>query len=108
MLGPTSLLNRMQGFHYKIIPNTIVITDLGRDSKSCKGGGGGGGGGWGWGWGVKISQPPLQYFTPLVTNIGESLFHATPVVCTGRLFLAFGVIFRNIAIQFFEQYKTGY
>ena len=62
------MLNRMQVFHYKLISNTMVITDLGRDSKSCKGGGGG----------VKIFQPPLQYFTPLVTNIGELLSRTTP------------------------------
>ena len=29
--------------------------------------------------GVKIFQLPLLYFTPLVTNIGESLSLATPV-----------------------------
>ena len=33
----TAILNRIQVFHCKLIPNTIVITKLGRDSKSCKG-----------------------------------------------------------------------
>ena len=37
VLCPTAILNRIQVFHCKLIPNTIVITKLGRDSKSCKG-----------------------------------------------------------------------
>ena len=52
----------------QVNPTTIVITNL-----------------WGQGGckilqgGVKIFQLPLLYFTPLVTNIGESLSRATPV-----------------------------
>ena len=56
----------------QVNPTTIVITNLwgqGGCAKSCKGGGGGG---------VKIFQLPLLYFTPVVTNIGESLSRATP------------------------------
>ena len=37
VLYPTAILNRIQVFHCKLIPNTIVITKLERDSKSCKG-----------------------------------------------------------------------
>ena len=51
----------------QVNPTTIVITNLwgqGGGAKSCKG--------------VKIFQLPLLYFTPLVTNIGESLSLTTP------------------------------
>ena len=55
----------------QVNPTTIVITNL-------WGRGGGGGCKILQGGGVKIFQLPLLYFTPVVTNIGESLSRATP------------------------------
>ena len=60
----------MQVFCFHLIPHTIVITNLWGDGE--------GEGVQNLARGVKIFQLPLLYFTPLVTNIGESLSHATP------------------------------
>ena len=42
--------------------------------------------------GVKICQLPLLYFTPLVTNIGESLSRATPVFVQHWIVILFSFV----------------